>query len=88
MAGFLTPVLSSSAGDFNRWITRFEDQEEVCETIGLEISEEAKIYHFMNNLNDLLLKAVRVLSFMFLLKVLLVRFERKFIVVVFAAREA
>ena len=33
----------------------------------------------------LLLKAVRVLSFMFLLKVLLIRFERKFIVVVFAA---
>ena len=39
-------------GDFNRWITRFEDQMETCETIGVELSEEAKILYFMNNLND------------------------------------
>ena len=31
------------SGDFNRWITRFEDQIETCETIGVELSEEAKI---------------------------------------------
>ena len=43
----------------NRCITRFEDQVEVCETIGLEISEEAKIYHFMNNLNDLIFKEAK-----------------------------
>ena len=40
------------SGDFNRWITRFEDQIETCETIGVELSEEAKILYFMNNLND------------------------------------
>ena len=51
--------LKHTAGDFNRWITRFEDQVEVCETIGLEISEEAKIYHFMNNLNDLTFKEAK-----------------------------
>ena len=39
-------------GDFNRWITRFEDQLETCETIGVDLSEEAKILYFMNNLND------------------------------------
>ena len=39
-------------GDFNRWITRFEDQMETCETIGVDLSEEAKILYFMNNLND------------------------------------
>ena len=48
--------LKHTTGDFNRWITRFEDQVEVCETVGLEITEEAKIYHFMNNLNDLIFK--------------------------------
>ena len=40
------------SGDFNRWITRFEDQVETCETIGVELSEEAKMFYFMNNLND------------------------------------
>ena len=40
------------SGDFNRWITRFEDQMETCETIGVELSEEAKMFYFMNNLND------------------------------------
>ena len=39
-------------GDFNLWITRFEDQMEFCETIGLELPEEAKVLYFMNNLND------------------------------------
>ena len=33
-------------------ITRFEDQVETCETIGVELSEEAKMFYFMNNLND------------------------------------
>ena len=40
------------SGDFNRWITRFEDQMETCATIGVELSEEAKMFYFMNNLND------------------------------------
>lgn len=40
------------SGDFNRWITKFEDQVETCETIGLELDEDAKIFYFMNNLND------------------------------------
>ena len=40
------------SGDFNRWITRFEDQVETCETIGVELSEEAKMFYFMINLND------------------------------------
>ena len=40
------------SGDFNRWITKFEDQVETCETIGLELDEDAKLFHFMNSLND------------------------------------
>ena len=40
------------SGDFNRWITRFEDQIETCDTIGVELFEEAKILYFMNNLKD------------------------------------
>ena len=40
------------SGDFNRWITKFEDQVETRETIGLELDEDAKIFYFMNNLND------------------------------------
>ena len=39
-------------GDFNTWITRFEDQITICEQYGVELSEEAKILYFMNNLND------------------------------------
>ena len=42
----------TATGDFNRWITRFEDQMETCETIGVDFSEEAKILYFMSNLND------------------------------------
>ena len=34
--------LETATGDFNRWITRFEDQMETYETIGVELSEEAK----------------------------------------------
>ena len=48
--------LKHAAGDVNRWITRFENHVEVCETVGLEITEETKIYHFINNLNDLIFK--------------------------------
>ena len=44
--------MKHTAGDFNRWITRSEDQMETCETIGVELSEEAKVLYFMNNLND------------------------------------
>ena len=44
--------MKHTAGDLNRWITRFEDQIETCETIGVELSDEAKILYFMNNLND------------------------------------
>ena len=39
-------------GDFNAWINRFEDQITICEQYGVELSEEAKILNFMNNLND------------------------------------
>ena len=39
-------------GDFNAWITRFEDQITICEQYGVELSEEAKILYFMSNLND------------------------------------
>ena len=39
------------SGDFSRWIIRFEDQVKVCETIGVVLTEEAKIFYFMNNLN-------------------------------------
>ena len=44
--------IKNTAGDFNRWITKFEDQIETCETIGVDLLEEAKILYFMNNLND------------------------------------
>ena len=44
--------MKHTAGDFNRWITRFEDQIETCETIGVELSDDAKILYFTNNLND------------------------------------
>ena len=44
--------MKHTVGDFDRWITKFEDQMETCETIGVELSEEAKILYFMNNLND------------------------------------
>ena len=40
------------SGYFNRWITMFEDQVETCAANGLELEEDAKIFHFMNNLND------------------------------------
>ena len=47
------------SGDLNRWITRFEDQVETCETIGAVITEEAKILYFMNNLNDTIFSHVK-----------------------------
>ena len=34
--------LKHVSGDFNRWITRFEDQIKICETIGVVVMEEAK----------------------------------------------
>ena len=30
--------LKHAAGDVNRWITRFENHVEVCETVGLKIT--------------------------------------------------
>ena len=51
--------MKHSAGDFNRWTTRFEDQIVKCETVGLEFTEEAKIYHFMSNLNDLIFREAK-----------------------------
>ena len=44
--------LKHTHGDFNKWITLFEDQITTCETVGVELSEEAKVLYFMNNLND------------------------------------
>ena len=38
--------------DFDKWITLFEDQITTCETVGVELSEEAKILYFMSILND------------------------------------
>ena len=32
-------------------ITKFEDQMEICETIGVELSKETKVLYFMKNLN-------------------------------------
>ena len=40
------------SGDFNKWLTRFEDLITACETLRLELSEEAKMFYLMNNLND------------------------------------
>ena len=51
--------LKHVSGDFNRWITRFEDQVKVCETIGVVLTEEAKIFYFMNNLNDSIFGTVK-----------------------------
>ena len=47
------------SGDFNRWITRFDDQIETCETIGIDLTEEAKILYFMTNLNDSIFGGVK-----------------------------
>ena len=44
--------LKRTHGDFNKWITLFEDQIFTCETVGVELSEDAKVLYFMNNLND------------------------------------
>ena len=35
--------LKHTYGDFNKWITLFEDQITTCETVGVELSEEAKM---------------------------------------------
>ena len=51
--------LKHVSGDFNRWITRFEDQVKVCETIGVVLTEEAKIFYFMNNPNDSIFGTVK-----------------------------
>ena len=51
--------LEHVSGDFNRWITRFEDQVKVCETIGVVLTEEAKMFYFMNNLNDSIFGTVK-----------------------------
>ena len=51
--------LKHVSGDFNRWITRFEDQVKVCETIGVVLTEEAKVFYFMNNLNDTIFGTVK-----------------------------
>ena len=44
--------------DFQQ-ITRFEDQVKVCETIGVVLTEEAKVFYFMNNLNDSIFGTVK-----------------------------
>ena len=46
-------------GDFNAWITRFEDQITICEQYGVELSEEARILYFMNNLNDTIIGNIK-----------------------------
>ena len=51
--------LKHVSGDFNRWITRFEDQVKVCETIGVVLTEETKVFYFMNNLNDTIFGTVK-----------------------------
>lgn len=47
------------SGDFHRWIIRLEDQVEACETIEVELSEEAKMFYFMNNSNVSILGDVK-----------------------------
>ena len=51
--------LKHTQGDFNRWITKFEDQVKVCENIGVVLTEEAKVFYFMNNLNDTIFGTVK-----------------------------
>ena len=34
--------LKHVSGDFNRWITRFEDQVKVCETIGVVLTRKPR----------------------------------------------
>ena len=55
--------MKNVSGDFNRWITRFEDQVETCETVGVALSDEAKIHHFTDNLNDTIFGEIKA-SFM------------------------
>ena len=38
--------LKHVSGDCNRWITRFEDQVKVCETIGVVLTEEDHILFY------------------------------------------
>ena len=51
--------LKHVSGDFNRRITRFEDQVKVCETIGVVLTEEAKVFYFMKNFNDIIFGTVK-----------------------------
>ena len=51
--------LKHVSGDLNRWITRFEDQVMTCENIGVILTEEAKVFYFMNNLNDTIFGTVK-----------------------------
>jgi hypothetical protein len=44
------------SGDFYRWLQKFEDQIEVCETVGVELTEEIKVMYFMSNLNESIFK--------------------------------
>ena len=37
----------------------FEDQVKVCETIGVVLTEEAKVFYFMKNLNDIIFGTVK-----------------------------
>ena len=51
--------MKHESGDFNRWITKFDDQITACETIGVELTEEAKILYFMTNLNDAIFGGIK-----------------------------
>ena len=50
------------SGDFNRWITRFEDKIETCGTVGVNLSVEARVNYFMNNLNDTIFGEMKATS--------------------------
>ena len=47
MTSLFLAKMKHVSGDFNRWITRFEDQMETCETVGVALSDEAKIHYFV-----------------------------------------
>ena len=51
--------LKHVSGDFNRRITRFEDQVKGCEPIWVVLTEVAKKFYFMNNLNNSIFGTVK-----------------------------
>ena len=51
--------MKHESGDFNRWITKFNNQITACETIGVELTEEAQILYLIMNLNDAIFGGIK-----------------------------